>query len=288
MGVVVARFRYTTHDHVAVSDGFDFFQAVRIGESVESREEVVQEVDQGFGGDLVRQGGETNKVREQDRDAGVALSDVAFTLLEPSGDGFREDIQEEPLGLFLLDFEQVFFLLQLEQSESLEIAQAFPFERSSHPRLEENRTRRFGKEIFGPELNAAYHGLKGVDPGCDDHRDVVLKPLIAQGFEDSKSVQPRHLDVQHQQVEIPLAEHFNGLLPVPRFGDILVPQGPEHEHHQIAQLIRIFHHQDGRVLARDVGLGELQLGQLLRRKSLAALLLEETGSTHVVVSGRHA
>ena len=143
-GMVRSWLWHTTDDHITVPDGFDFFQIVGIGELVESGEEVVQQVDQGFGGHLVCQGGETDEVRKQDRDAGVALSNVAFTLFEPSGDGCRQDIQEEPLRLFLFDFEQLFFLLQLKEPESFEIAQALSLERCSHPRPEEDGVRWLG------------------------------------------------------------------------------------------------------------------------------------------------
>ena len=87
-----------------------------------------------------------------------------------------------------------------------------------------------------------------------------MERLVAQRFEDSKAVQPGHLDVQHQKVELSLAEEVERFLPIPRLGNIPIPQGLEHEDHQGTQLVGIFHHQNRRVLARNVGLGEVQLG----------------------------
>jgi len=71
---------------------------VALGELVEDREQLVQELDDGLGRDSLAEGGEVDDVGEQHGDLGEPGGNHALGLFEPGGDGCREDVQQQPLG----------------------------------------------------------------------------------------------------------------------------------------------------------------------------------------------
>ena len=104
---------------------------------------------------------------------------------------------------------------------------------------------------YGEKGHDRLRGMVNAVVFADESRSDEF--VVALGAsEDGLGVLCDYFEDRHEEVE--------RFLPIPRLGNISIPQGLEHEDHQGTQLVGIFHHQNRRVLARNVGLGEVQLG----------------------------
>lgn len=83
-----------------------------------------------------------------------------------------------------------------------------------------------------------------------------------------ETVHARHLDVEKDEVEVPLGEQIKGDLAVGRIGHVGIAQSSEDLHEDIAQLGVILNEQDGCLLVRRAILGVAQLGQRAGRESI--------------------
>ena len=88
--------------HVRVADRLDLLHAVMVGDVVEDREDVVQDLHRLHRRELLGHAREADDVGEHHRHVGVALRDVHLVALEAVGDRGREDVEQEPLAPLLL------------------------------------------------------------------------------------------------------------------------------------------------------------------------------------------
>jgi hypothetical protein len=89
-------------DHVGVADGLDLLQPVTLGQLVERREQLVQDLHHLLGPAALAAPGEVHQVGEQHGDLGKPVSDQILVRLESGGDRPRQHVEQQPLGpLFL-------------------------------------------------------------------------------------------------------------------------------------------------------------------------------------------
>ena len=180
--VVRAGRRHARGDHVAVADRLDLFDPVALGQEVEVREQVVEDADHLGRTQPVRQRREVDDVGEQDRRGGELVGDGGAVGLELVGDRSRQDVQEQVLGLVLLDAQrgERLFALAHELPEQQE---------DDHP----------------PDRHVQ-RDHRGLEPGRKD-RPAAARQLAhkARGEEDphegGEPAQPRPGTTEHEGAE---------------------------------------------------------------------------------------
>ena len=104
--MVGARRRDSRGGHVAIADGLDLLEPVAFREVVEATEQVIEVADHFGGRETLRPGCEVDHVGEQDRGRPELVRDRLGLGLQPVGDRAREDVEQEVLGLRLLQPER--------------------------------------------------------------------------------------------------------------------------------------------------------------------------------------
>ncbi len=182
-------------DHVAVTDGFDFFEAAAFNEHVKRAENGVQHFDQATCLHGARQLGEADKVCEEDGDAGMRVGDEFFPAFETVHDGARENVVKEFVGLLLFGDDHVVFLADAGEMFFFEVAQAFAFDGGGDAGAEEDGIERFWEVILGAHFNAA-DGIAGVLAAGDDDDGRGGLGMFSDFVEHLESVDLWHFDVE--------------------------------------------------------------------------------------------
>ena len=100
--MIEARRRHAGGDHVAVADSLDLLEPVTLGQQIEVGEQAVEHAHHLGWLQSFRERGEVDHVREQDRCCLDLVGDRRRVGLELVGDGARQDVQQQVLGLVLL------------------------------------------------------------------------------------------------------------------------------------------------------------------------------------------
>ena len=259
LGVVGPGQRQAADEEVAVADGFDFLQPVPVGEAVETGEEFVEQGDEVFGVGLAGERGEVAQVREEDGDVSKVVGDGALAAFEALGNGLGEDVEQEAFGFFLLHFEELFLLLELDHAQAVHVAQPLALERGGDAGAQEGGINGLGKKVLRSQLDAADDGGKVIHAGGDDDREVAQEGVVLNRLEQVEAVHHRHLHVGDQEVEGAVAERGERGCAVARFGDVGVAQCAQREGEHMAHRVLVVGYEDGSLLAEAVMLGLVEL-----------------------------
>jgi hypothetical protein len=261
---------------------------VPLGEAVEAGEQLVEERDEVLGVGLVGEQGEVHDVGEEDGDLGEALGDVALAVLEALGDGLRQDVEQEALGLLLLDLKELLLLLELDEAEAVEVAEAFALKRGVDARAEDGGVDGLGQEVLCAQLDAAGHGVELVQAGGNDDGQVPHEGIVLDGLQQGEAVHRGHLHVGDEQVELPFAQGGERLLTIVDFGQVGVAERPQHHQQHGAHGVLVLRHEDVRVADGLGGLSPLQLQRLLRGQAAVQRLAQQLERAGVLRrQGRH-
>src|ERR1700687_5955705 len=96
-------FRDSARHHIGVTDRFDLFQVEPLYQRIESREQSVQEINDAGWRTLACKGREIHQISEQDGRIREAIGNRDVSLSDAAYDRFRQDIEQQSLGLTLLD-----------------------------------------------------------------------------------------------------------------------------------------------------------------------------------------
>ena len=235
-----------------------------LGQPVEAGEKFVEQRDEIVRVGLVGQRGEVHDIGKQHGHFGEALGDVALAALQPFGDGLRQDVEQESLGFFLLDFKELFLLLELDHAQPLQIPQALALQRGGHAGAQDRGVHWLGQEVLRPHLDASRDGIELVHSRGDDDRQMVQEGIILHRLEQGEPIHRGHLHVGDEQVELSVPQCGQSFLAIARLGEVLVTERPQHQQQHVAHGVLIIHYEDGRLLAGPVRLGPLELLCLLR------------------------
>ena len=88
--------------HVGIADGLDLLEAELLDQAIETREHLIEKSHHLLGLELGGQGREPGDVGKEHRHLVVAVRDGAGLVLQPGGDGRRENIEQQVLDPLLL------------------------------------------------------------------------------------------------------------------------------------------------------------------------------------------
>jgi len=285
-GVIGSGVGQSANDQVAVADRLDLFETVDFGDPVKARKKVIEQRDQFLGIGVGREFDEFHDVGKKHGHAGVTLGDGAFALLQPIGDRHGQDVKKQSFRFLPLDLEQLFFLLQFDQPQPIEIAQAFPIKRGGDPGGEKHRIYGLREEILGAQFNAAHNRIQLVESGRDDYWNMVAGRVLLDFVQHVVSAHPRHIDVEDDEVKFALPQQIEGDLAIAGLSQVVIAKLAEDEADDAAQGFGIVGDQDGSFLAALGRFGDLQSDQFFHRGATRLRLLEKfKGSGLVVFAG---
>jgi hypothetical protein len=167
------------------------------------------------------------------------------------------------------------------------VTRAFEGELGLHPRQDHQEVERLGDVVVGPELESADDVLALVLGGRHDDRKVGGCSRLADLPEDLHAVDPRHHDVEQDDVEGLPGNAFEGSLTI-LDGDDLVPASGEPAREHVAVHLVVVHDEQttrGHVACRRVAfLGELRAHSPGPSSSSAAIFSSSRGSSTGLVS----
>ena len=259
-GMIVPGDGQAADHHVAVADGFDFLETVALDQAVEGSENLIEH---GHQFARVRAAGELrepHQIGEHHGDRRVIIRDGSLATLEPVGDGARENVQQQTLGLFLFKLEQLLLALQFLQPHAVQVAQAFFLQRRHHARAQQHGIERLGQIILRADLDALHRVVKLLRTRDDDDRHRARERVALDGVEHLQAVQLGHLHVEQHEVKFPRANQVQRLTSVGGLGDVPHADLVERADKQAAQRAAVINHQ------HHGGLRGILHGRLGRRR----------------------
>ena len=101
--------------HVAVADGLDLFDAETLAQPIEDADQLIEEIDDLLGRQLMRRFGETDEVGEHHAERLDAIGDALLPRFQAIGDRRRHDRGDERVGAVVLKLQLEFRAPQRRQ-----------------------------------------------------------------------------------------------------------------------------------------------------------------------------